>query len=249
MIVPLLLALFICAWLVGRLGWRRLRLAGYALGWLTLFTVGCGPLPNLLLRPWQAPYAHRPTLDWAPSNAIVLLTANTNNPPGGSPEPGDAGYTRIAETLSLYRSCHAANRRCIVLVSGGEAPTSSEPLAQVYGRTLRQLGVAEADLVLESRSRTTWQNAEFARTPLARIHADKIWLVSSALHLRRALFAFRHFGIEATPVRADYVRVAWGWLPKAGNLLVTDRALHEVAGMALYRWYARHGHGGEPPID
>ncbi len=254
MILTALIALLACAWLAGRLGRRRLQWAGVALAVLALFAIGCGPLPNLLLRGWQAPYAQRPLPGWAASNAIVLLTGNSNNPPGGVPEPGDTGYARIAETLSLYRDCRAAGKRCSVLVSGGEAPTSSDSLAQVYGRALVAMGVPETDLVLETRSRTTWQNAEFARAPLARIGAERVWLVTSALHMRRALFAFGHFGTRATPVRADYMRVAWGWLPKAGNLLLADHALHEVAGMALYRWYAwRHRAAAAdeagPPLD
>ena len=238
MILSLLVALLICAGVAGWLGWRRLRQAGIALALVAVFAIGCGPLPNLLLRDWQAPYAHRPVLDWAPTNAIVLLTANANNPPGGTPEPGLSGYVRVAETASLYRACRAAGVRCSVLVSGGDAPGSSEPLAQVYGNALLRLGVPASDLSLESRSRTTWQNAQFARAPLARIGAQRVWLVSSALHLRRAEFAFRHFGIAATPVRADYERVVWSLLPRAGNLHLADRALHEYVGLDLYRWYA-----------
>jgi len=241
MILLALIALLACAWLAGHLGWRRLRLAGVVLAMAAVFAIGCGPMPNLLLRGWQAPYAHRPALDWASSNAIVLLTANANNPPGGVPEPGLAGYARVAETMSLYNACRAAGRRCTVLVSGGDTCTEGEPLAQVYGKALARLGLPAADMVLESRSRTTWQNAEFARAPLARIGAQRVWLVSSALHLRRSEFAFRHFGIAATPVRADYVRNAWSLLPLAGNLSLSDHVLHEYAGMALYRWYAwRH---------
>ncbi|MEW9625848.1 YdcF family protein [Rhodanobacter geophilus] len=247
MILSLLIALLACAWLAGRAGWHRLRLAGVVSAVAVVFAIGCGPVPYLLLGGWQAPYAQRPALDWAPSNAIVLLTANANNPPGDEPEPGPGGYVRVAETMSLYNACRAAGMHCTVLVSGGDAYAAGEPLARVYGKALARLGLPADDMVLESRSRTTWQNAEFARAPLARIGARRVWLVSSALHLRRAEFAFRHFGIAVTPVRADYARNAWSLLPQAGNLSLTDHALHEYAGMALYRWYAWRHRAGAPP--
>ena len=247
MILLALIALLACAWLAGRLGRRRLRLAGVVLAVTAVFAIGCGPVPQLLLRGWQAPYAHRPALDWAPSNAIVLLTANANNPPGGEPEPGLPGYARVAETMSLYEACRAAGMRCTVLVSGGDTYAVDEPLARIYGEALAQLGLPATDMVLEPHSRTTWQNAEFARAPLARIGAQRVWLVSSALHLRRAEFAFRHFGIAVTPVRADYVRNVWSLLPLAGNLSLTDHALHEYAGMALYHWYAWRHRAEAPP--
>lgn len=234
----LLIVLLAAAWIAGRAGWRRLRLAGIVLAWLAVLAIGCGPVPAWLLQHWEAPYAHRPDAQWAASNAIVLLTASANNPPGGRPEPGQGGYTRIAETVALYRSCREAGTRCTVLVSGGDASMLGEPLAQVYRHVLVRLGVPEADIVLEPRSRTTWQNAEFARAPLARIGAEKVWLVSSALHLRRAEFAFRHFGIPVTPMRADYPRGVWTWIPDAYNFQVTDLALHECGGLLLYRWQA-----------
>lgn len=237
MVVPALLVLSLAAVVAGAFGWRRLCivLGGFMLA--AVLAIGCGPVPDFLLRGWQAPFAHRPALDWAPSNAIVLLTATSNNPPGGTPEPGLAGQARVTEAASLYRDCRLAGVRCTVLVSGGDTPTADRPLAFAYAAALERLGVPAADLVLESRSRTTWQNAEFSQTILARLGAQRVWLVSSALHLRRAMFAFRQFGVAATPVRADYTRNVWTALPSAKNLVVTDAALHEYAGMALYHWY------------
>jgi uncharacterized SAM-binding protein YcdF (DUF218 family) len=214
-----------------------------------LFAVGCGPVPKILLGYWQAPYVQRPALDWAPSNAIVLLTAGVTYPPGGPLEPGQTAYSRIAEAAVLYRDCRAAAVRCTVLVSGGDALSTGEPLAFTYRRTLEQLGVPAADQVLESRSHTTWQNAQFARAPLERIGADRVWLVSSATHLRRAVFAFQRFGITVTPVRADYLRGVWSLLPSTYNLYAADAALHEYVGMALYRWYAWRGRTDTPPVD
>lgn len=242
MVVPALLAVWLAAVLAGALGWRRLRAGLGGLALVAMFAVGCGPVPNLLLCGWQAPFAQRPALDWAPSNAIVLLTATSNNPPGGTAEPSVVGYTRVAETASLYRACRAAGARCTVLVTGGETPTADRPLALAYAEALARLGVPKADLLLEPRSRTTWQNAEFSQPILARLAAQRVWLVSSALHLRRGMFAFRQFGIAATPVRADYTRVVWSLLPSAKNLAMTNAALHEYAGLALYHWFAWRMH-------
>lgn len=247
MVVCLLIILLACAWLAGRLGWRRLRRVGYALVLMIVLAVGCGPVPKILLPYWQAPYVQRPTLDWAPANAIVLLTAGSTDPPGGSLEPGQTAYSRIAQTVMLYRSCRAAGVRCTVLVSGGDADDTGEPLARTYAPALMKLGVPAEDLVLESRSLTTWDNARFARDKLRHIGANRIWLVSSAHHLRRAVFAFRHFGMAVTAVRSDYLRGQWSAVPGTYNFYVTDTALHEYVGMALYRWYAWRGSAQVPP--
>jgi uncharacterized SAM-binding protein YcdF (DUF218 family) len=247
MTVHLLIALFACAWLAGRLGCRRLRLTGIVLALVFLVAAGCGALPKLLLRVWQSPYAQRPALDWAPSNAIVLLTAGATYPPGGPLEPGHTAYSRIAEAVVLYRDCRASGARCTLLVSGGDAEHTGEPLARTYKRTLMQLGVPREDMVLEKQSLTTWGNALYARGMLKQIGADRVWLVTSAHHLRRAVYAFEHFGIRVTPVRADYLRGVWSLVPNAYNLYVTNAAMHEYVGMALYHWYAWRGRTEVPP--
>jgi uncharacterized SAM-binding protein YcdF (DUF218 family) len=247
MAVKLLIALLACAWIVGRLGWPRLRQAGLLLALGFVLAVGCGLVPKLLLHYWQAPYVQRPALDWAPSNAIVLLTAGSTYPPGGPLEPGEPAYSRITEAVVLYIDCRAAGVRCTLLVSGGDANHTGEPLSLTYARTLVKLGVPAQDMVLESRSLTTWANARFARDKLQQIGAGRVWLVTSARHLRRAVFAFDHFGIDVTPVRSDYVRGLWSWVPTAYNFYVTDSALHEYVGMALYRWYAWSGRVDVPP--
>ena len=243
----LLIVLLAAAWLAGRMGWPRLRRAGWVLALGFVLAVGCGPLPKILLTYWQAPYVQRPALDWAPSNAIVLLTAGSTYPPGGPLEPGETAYSRISQTVALYRDCHAAGARCTVLVSGGDADHTGEPLAHTYGRTLLALGVPAEDLMLESRSLNTWANARLARAKLQQIGAGRIWLVSSARHLRRAVFSFRHFGMDVTPVRSDYLRGLWSWVTTAYNLHATDSALHEYVGMALYHWYAWRGRTDVPP--
>lgn len=247
MAVKFLIVLLVCTWLAGRQGWLRLRQAGLALALLFVLAVGCGPVPKILLHYWQAPYVQRPALDWAPANAIVLLTAGSTYPPGGPLEPGQTAYARIAETVVLYRDCHASGARCTVLVSGGDANHTGEPLSFTYRRALLRLGIPDQDMVLESRSLTTWGNARFSRAKLQQIGAGRIWLVTSARHLRRAVFAFEHFGMDVTPVRADYLRGLWSLVPSAYNLYATDAALHEYAGMALYHWYAWRGRLDVPP--
>jgi uncharacterized SAM-binding protein YcdF (DUF218 family) len=239
------LSLFALLVLLGLLaGWRgRRRLAGgiAALAVLLFVLVGCGVLPRLLLRRLQTPYALRPAPDWAPHNAIVLLTGDSVYIPHDKVEPSMTAYGRITEAAVLYRDCRQARVSCKLLVSGGDPAHMGTSLAVSYGVVLRQLGVPADDLILESRSNNTWQNAQFSRPLLAALGEPRIWLVSSAWHLRRGVLYFDHFGIAATPVRADYLG-AWisGW-PSASNFVLTDVALHEYLGIARYHVYNAMG--------
>ncbi len=229
----LLALLLVARWRGSR--WLAASLA--ALAALLFVLIACGPLPRWLMHELQAPYALRPALRWAPSNAIVLLTGDAVSVPAAGVEPSADAYARIAEAAVLYRQCRLAGASCRLLVSGGDPSRLDTTLAASYAVVLRGLGVAGDDLILESRSNTTWQNAEFCRPLLAALGAPKVWLVSSGYHLRRGVLYFSHFGIFATAVRADYWRPNISVWPSSLNLVLTTIAVHEYLGIARYYVY------------
>jgi uncharacterized SAM-binding protein YcdF (DUF218 family) len=225
--------------------WRGRRGLSRSLLGLTIvlfFAVGSGPLPRWLLRHLQRPYVTTAPGDWVAHNAIVMLTAGSV-PVAGSHalEPQWVGYGRILQAATLYRQCKATSQDCKLLVSGGRSQHYRLAEAEVYGRVLRGLGVDAADLLLEQNSMNTWQNAQFSQPLLKALGAQHILLVTSGTHLSRASLYFAHFGIAAIPVRADYVAAQMTWLPQTYNFAVTDIAVHEYLGMALYHLYNAMG--------
>jgi uncharacterized SAM-binding protein YcdF (DUF218 family) len=220
--------------------WRRRRLAR-ALGVLAaalFLAVGCGPLPAWLLTRLQAPYVADAPIHWAPRNAIVLLGAGTLRiADERKVETGMFGWGRIARAAELYRACKASGNDCKLEVSGGDAVGTGAPEATIYGNDLLSLGVEPQDMILEPRSMNTWQNAQFSAPLLKRYGADQVLLVSSGTHLRRGSLYFAHFGIDAIPVRADYLKARWSWWPQSWNFMVADMALHEYVGVAQYHLY------------
>lgn len=237
----LLFVMLFLATVLAMLGWRRCSHVLFGVVLVLFLAIGCGPLPKVLVARLQAPYATRPPLDWAPSNAIVLLTGGAVAAPGEPVEPGMSAFSRITETTLLYRRCIEAGAKCTVLVTGGDAAWVGGPLAPIYAGTLRGLGVPSRDLVLETRSLDTWQNALFSRPLLEKIGAQRVWLVTSAFHMRRAMLDFADAGIAATAVRSDYLKVLGSASPKANNFQMMDTALHEFAGVAAYRVYRMTG--------
>jgi uncharacterized SAM-binding protein YcdF (DUF218 family) len=240
LVLPLLLA-FVASW--RRRRWLARGLVVLAV--LLFLAMGCGFLPRLLLSRLEAPYARQPALQWARGNAIVLLTGDALPIPGGAVEPSLDAYGRITQAAMLYNGCRRAGAGCKLLVSGGDPAHLGTSLAVSYGAVLRRLGVPAQDLILESRSKTTWQNAQFSRPLLGALGVQRIWLVSSAFHLQRSLLYFAHFGISVTPVRGDYLRAEFGAWPGWSNLSLTELALHEYVGIARYHVY--NAMGWNPP--
>lgn len=220
--------------------WRRSGNTALGLAVLVFLAVGCGWIPALLLRGLQTPYAQRTTIQWAPRNAIVLLGAGTVRTAGGV-EPTLFANGRINEALRLYRACKASGADCKLEVSGGDALHTGRSEAMVYGDLLQQLGVPVSDLMLEPRSMNTWQNAQFSAPLLRAYDAQRVVLVSSATHLRRATLYFSHFDIHATPVRGDWLTAREGAWPQSWNFAVADLAIHEYVGVWRYRWYNAMG--------
>ncbi|MGN6228720.1 MAG: YdcF family protein [Dyella sp.] len=240
-----ILVLLACglAWL----GWRRSAVAVLVLTLAGVVAVGDGPLTGWMLDRLQAGYTMQPPAPWAQRNVILLLGAGTVRNAAGQAEPPLYGYGRIARAAALYRQCHAAGGDCKVLASGGDPLHNGHSEAAVYGDLLLALGVPASDLILEQRSLSTWQNAQFSRPLLLAYQPQRVLLVSSGLHLRRSLLYFAHFGIRPEPVRGDLVRAVPSWLPQAWNAALFDAALHEYIGLVRYRVYNALGKN-TPPI-
>jgi len=240
MSLDVLIVLVLLALVLRALHWRRMARVAWALAVLLFLAAGCGLLPAWLLRGLQMPYARHPVVAWAPRNAIVLLGAGTVHTPDGV-EPTVFAHGRIDEALALYRQCKASGNDCRLEVSGGDALHTGQSEAAVYGALLQRLGVPANGLLLEPRSMNTWQNAEFSAPLLHGYGAQRVVLVSSAVHLRRASLYFAHFGIVAVPVRGDWLKASLGWWPQSWNFTATDAALHEYAGVLRYHVYNAMG--------
>ena len=232
-LVLLLLLAVVAAWAGRR--WLASGMAGLA--FLLFLSVACGPLSRWLLHSLQAPFEGTAG-DWASRNAIVLLGAGTIRAAPDMPlEPSLFAYGRIVQAATLYHDCKASGRQCMLLVSGGDSQHHGMAEAAVYAPVLRGLGVPAQDLQLESRSMNTWQNAQFSRPLLQAYHPQKLVLVSSAIHLRRSMLYFRHFGLRPMPVHGDMVAAMLSVWPLSSNLALCDDALHEYVGAAQYHVY------------
>jgi uncharacterized SAM-binding protein YcdF (DUF218 family) len=91
---------------------------------------------------------------------------------------------------------------------------------------------------LESASLNTWQNARnCALLMRSDVPADTVLLVTSGFHQWRAQLYFKYFGVDAIPVRSDYITADKILIPTSQNFTMTDIALHEYMGVAQYWIY------------
>lgn len=94
------------------------------------------------------------------------------------------------------------------------------------GRVRRQLGqdIAPSRIEIESRSRTTFENALFTKASIQPAAGERWLLVTSAAHMPRAIGAFRSVGFEVEP---------WP-VHDLGNQGTASVLQHEALGLLWY---------------
>jgi uncharacterized SAM-binding protein YcdF (DUF218 family) len=129
-----------------------------------------------------------------------------------------------------------------VISSGGltEPADGRVPSGESMRVSLVALGIPEARIVVDTNSANTHDEAVAAVPLLQKLGVTHLVLVTSELHMRRSLGAFRAQGIRAIPAVARVERgpLTWvDWLvPSSAGLYESSLVAHEGAGIAVYAW-------------
>jgi uncharacterized SAM-binding protein YcdF (DUF218 family) len=176
------------------------------------------------------------TVETTPSaDAIVILGGVTRGiVPGTGLTDLDAGVDRLIHGARLFLDKKAP----LVVLSGGNAE-GFQPESEAMADILKIMGIPEKAMLLESKSRNTYQNG-LNTAPILRKQAVKhILLVTSAYHMRRAVAIFEGMGISVISAATDYQLVERApsildWLPQAEALNTTTRGIKEYIGWWVY---------------
>jgi uncharacterized SAM-binding protein YcdF (DUF218 family) len=232
--------LFVFAVLFWRWLGRVARVGLVAIGAILLaLSTPLGANALIRLQEMRAPAADACTP--AP-DTIVVLAGGTAHPPRDANDfaaLNAASLQRLFAAVALYDAGRGTTL-AIVGTSDYDVPDS-----EVMAALATRLGVPRAAIRVETSSLTTWQNAERAAAlspPIAR----RIWLVTSAVHMPRALYAFRAAAFDpcAWPAYSQY-RGPGGLaylLPYGGAAAKAEDAIHEIAGEIAYRLGLRADH-------
>ena len=92
-----------------------------------------------------------------------------------------------------------------ILLSGGQVYSDTGAEAKIASRVLKSLGVEDKDIIVETQSVNTTQNAKFSAEILQQKKLHKPILVTSAFHMRRAVLNFEQQGVNVIPYPTDYM--------------------------------------------
>ncbi|MGK7297082.1 MAG: YdcF family protein [Candidatus Wenzhouxiangella sp. M2_3B_020] len=221
------------------LAWRDWRF-GKALvlvSLIALWLLATPAVSDALRWSLERQYPPRPIAEVPQADAIVALGGGMRPASSRNPYPDlGAAADRYWHAWRLWRAGKAPE----IVVSGGALPwrDSRGTEADAAVRFLTNLGVPADRILLESVSLDTRQNAQMTEAVLRTRGARRVLLVTSALHMRRALARFDIPGIEMIPVATDHevsddppglIR----WLPDSDALDGSRRAIKEFLGYWL----------------
>lgn len=238
-LLVLLLVLGVAALWIGRGRWSRGVVTTAALAFAALTVL---PIGDWTLAPLETRF-HRPPVPSRVDGIILLggairMEASAAH---GTVELNDQAG-RITTTLALARRYPEAR----VLVSGGIAAIIPRGFAEadLTRSILVEDGLDERRIMIEPRSRNTYENAVFSKE-LARPKEGQTWLlVTSAFHMPRAVGCFRRAGWDVIPFPTDYhlarrAGVDLLSLDMVGQLQLVTLAVHEWIGLVAYRLLGR----------
>ena len=174
------------------------------------------------------------------SDAIVVL-GGTLSPPG--PSTTDANLSAAADRLVHATRLYKLGKAPVVLIAGGKSNGGEATDAEsVHAAALLvDWGIPASAILTETESTNTYENAVYSKLMLDQHGLKTVLLVTSAIHMPRALATFRSAGIEATPAATDFEAAHGGppgladWAADPAALAVTTRVLKEYVGWFVYR--------------
>jgi uncharacterized SAM-binding protein YcdF (DUF218 family) len=220
--------------------WRHVGLTVLGVGLLVLWVPSTPVCSDWLQGTLESRYPPAPVEQAPRADAIVVLGGSVGAPRPPRVYPDLSGASdRVWHAARLYR----AGKAPVVVASGGTVPWQDHAFreAPVMQRLLASWGVPADSVLLESASANTYENATNTATLLDERETRRVLLVTSALHMRRALATFRSAGVHAIPVATDYrvverSRTLLDVIPSAGALDGSTAAIREYVGYWVYEW-------------
>lgn len=127
-----------------------------------------------------------------------------------------------------------------IIVTGGSTPGRKEiPEAVIMKEVVENTGIESGRIIPEPNARNTYENALYTYEICKENGFKNILVVTSAVHMKRAMRCFEKFDIQVTPYptdyKYDYSNPSWiDFVPNPQALDANLSVFHELIGIIWY---------------
>lgn len=238
---PLFITLTIIwlCWFSLLLSGRRKTLIVFGIALISL-TLAANPFfSSWAVQQLENQYPPTPIIDLPKADVIIALGDFVRAPrkPRIAIELSESS-DRLLYATRLY---HAGKANKIILSGGNVFKQSSGlPHADYAAQLLIDWGVKKSDILLENKSRTTYENAIYTKQLMLKTKLKHALLITSAMHMPRAMAIFKTLGVKTTAASTDFLIAAEDgprylqWMPSEKALHYFAAAIHEYIGYIIY---------------
>jgi uncharacterized SAM-binding protein YcdF (DUF218 family) len=153
----------------------------------------------------------------------------------------DRGFDRTLQALLIYKKGKTKK----LFISGGSGSLQFPDMKEsiILKNYLMQIGFPEEDILIESESKNTYENALYTKKELEKLglQNSSLLLVTSASHMYRAKKCFEKQGLQVDTYSAD---VKAGprkfvfdhlFIPNEEAFVKWYNLLHEILGVIIYK--------------
>jgi uncharacterized SAM-binding protein YcdF (DUF218 family) len=146
---------------------------------------------------------------------------------------------RLLKTIDLY---HKKRIKKIIITGASGSLISDLKEADCIKTYLINSGIPSKDILTETQSRNTYENAVFTTKLIRKITKNNIpecLLITSDYHMRRSLMCFNNTGLAVDPYLIDLDKKYFDFesiiLPQSHILFEWKKLTHEIAGYITYK--------------
>ncbi len=205
--------------------------------------IGSTSLVFHLLASLERPYA-KPDVAALPAFDAVVMLGGTL-----SPSENDSLGFEVADSmdrsLTAIELIRQGKAKTLILGGGGGKTTSAEPWTEgaLLEQWIQRWNLGRVDFVRLAVSANTREEAVQVQSLARERQWNRIALVTSGYHMKRAEALFRKLDIPVTPVACDFVGLSalgrsrpFNPIPQADPFRKAELYFHEIIGWWYYRW-------------
>ena len=191
---------------------------------------------NEIVKTWEEPYLSIPTIT-KQYKAGILLGGFSEYDRQTKIHNFKKEADRLIYTLQLY-NLNIINK---IIISGGNGMLVGNKYkeAQTIQEFLIRNKISEKDIIIESKSRNTKENALYTAKIIDKKY--EYLLITSAIHMKRSQLCFKKAGVKTIPFTVDNTmsyrsqNIERIIFPRAQTLERWEELIHEIIGYYVYK--------------